>query len=73
MNLIYYSLFTHFIFHLLLHSGGHHNDTDDSDQQEVQGVHKPGPRGLFDLWAAVAAARAGCRSTATGQLDTKKP
>ena len=48
------------ISQLLLHSRGHHNDTDDGDQQEIEGVHDPGPRGLFDLGAAVTAARAGC-------------
>lgn len=50
---------TYAVFHLLLHSGGHHDDTDDGDQHKVEGIHDSGPRGLFDLGAAVAAARTG--------------
>lgn len=52
--------YTHMVSQLLLHSGGHHDDTDDGDQQEVKGVHESGSCGLFDLGAAVTAARAGC-------------
>lgn len=59
------------VFHLLLHSGGHHDDTDDGDQQEVEGVHDAGPRGLLDLGAAVTAAGAGRRAAAAGQLHTE--
>lgn len=65
-------LCTYTVFHLLLHSGGHHDDTDDGDQQEVEGVHESGPRGLFDLGAAVAAARTGRWATAAGQLYAVK-
>lgn len=54
-----YAVCTHMVSHLLLHSGGHHDDTDDGDQQEVKGVHEPGPLGLLYLGAAVAAAGAG--------------
>lgn len=52
-------LCTYTVSQLLLHSGGHHDDTEDGDQQEVEGIHDPGPCGLFDLGAAVTAARAG--------------
>lgn len=52
-------LCTYMVSQPLLHSGGHHDDTNDGDQQEVEGVHDSGPCGLFDLGAAVTAARAG--------------
>lgn len=57
-------------FDLQLHSRGHHDDTDDGDQQEVQSVHDAGPCGLLDLGTAVAAAGAGRRAAAAGHLHT---
>lgn len=56
---------------LLLHSGGHHDDTDDGDQQEIEGVHDSGPSGLFDLGAAVTAAWARRWAAAAGQLHAE--
>lgn len=47
---------TYVVSERLLHSGGHHDDADGGDQQEVEGVHDAGPRGLFDLGAAATAA-----------------
>lgn len=63
-------LCTHVLFQCLLHSGGHHDDTEDCDQQEVESVHESGPCGLFDLRAALTAARAGRWAAAAGQLHT---
>lgn len=64
-------LVTHVGFNLLLHSGGHHDDTDDGDQQEVERVHDSGSCWLPDLGAAVAATRAGGRAAAAGHLHTQ--
>ncbi len=66
-----HDLFTYSISQLLLHRRGHHDNTDDGDQQEVEGIHDSGPCGLFNLRAAVTAARAGRRSTAASQLHTE--
>lgn len=62
---------THVGFDLLLHSRGHHDDTDDGDQQEIEGVHDSGSCGLLDLGAAVAAAGAGRRAAAAGHLHAQ--
>lgn len=56
----------------LLHCGGHHDDADGRDQQEVEGVHEACPRGLLDLGAAAAAAGAGRRAATARQLREKK-
>lgn len=55
-------------FDLLLHSRGHHDDTDDGDQQEIERVHDPGPRRLLDLGATVTATGAGRPAAAAGHL-----
>lgn len=61
-------LWTYICFHRILYGWGHHDYTDDSDQQEVEGVHNTGPSWLFNLGAAVTAAGAGRWATAAGQL-----
>jgi len=63
---------TYIELHLLLHGGGHHDDTDGGDQQEVEGIHDAGACGLFDLRAAAAAAGAGRGAAAAGQLHGEK-
>lgn len=62
---------TYVHFHQVFHRRRHHDDADDSDQQEVEGIHDTGARWLFDLGAAVTAAGAGRRATAAGQLYTE--
>lgn len=44
MNFASVILVTHVGFNLLLHGGGHHDDADDGDQQEVERVHDSGSR-----------------------------
>lgn len=70
-SLCVHDLCTYMCFQFLLHSRGHHDNTDDGDQQEIEGIHESGPCWLFDLGAAVTAAWAGCRATAAGQLHAK--
>lgn len=60
------------LFHCLLHSWGHHDDTDDRDQQEVECIHNPCSCGLFDPGAAFTAAGAGRRAATAGHLYRKE-
>lgn len=59
-NIVVGYFYTYILLKCFHHSGRHHDDADDGDQQEIEGVHEPGACGLFDLGTAVTAAGAGC-------------